>query len=98
MAKDFKIGNPAERFITAPIQNTPEPAEQRERKAPATVQNEPKQEETATRQYRIVLVEKRTERLQLLVAPTLKAKLKAAAQEQGKSVNDLIHNILENNL
>lgn len=39
-------------------------------------------------------IETKSERLQLLVQPSLKAKLKERAAREGTSVNDLVHNIL----
>lgn len=41
------------------------------------------------------LIEKKTRRLQLLLQPSLYEKLKKRAFEEGKSVNDTLHNILE---
>lgn len=43
-------------------------------------------------------IEKRTQRLQLVLQPSLFARVKAAAQEQGVSVNDLVHTLLEANI
>lgn len=40
-------------------------------------------------------IETKSERLQLLVQPSLKAKLKEKARQEGTSVNDLVHSILE---
>lgn len=40
-------------------------------------------------------VEKRSRRLQLLIQPSLYAKLKAKADMEGWSVNDTLHTILE---
>lgn len=40
-------------------------------------------------------IETKSERLQLLVQPSLKAKLKEKAKQEGTSVNDLVHSILE---
>ena len=44
--------------------------------------------------YRLVK-EYKTERMQLLVRPTLKEAIKKEAQAQGLSMNDLINNIFE---
>lgn len=41
-------------------------------------------------------IEKRSKRLQLLLQPSLYEKIKMRADRKGCSVNDLIHNILEN--
>ena len=43
-------------------------------------------------------IETKSERLQLLVLPSLKAKLKEKAKQEGTSVNDLVHSILEDAL
>lgn len=89
MAKDFKLNNPAERFITAPIQNTPTPAEQ-EHKAPAKVEQVPEG-------YKInpMYIETKSKRVAVLMKPSTHTGLVKMAQEQGRSVNDLINEILE---
>lgn len=43
-------------------------------------------------------IETKSERLQLLVQPSLKVKLKEKAKQEGTSVNDLVHSILEDAL
>ena len=43
-------------------------------------------------------VETKSKRLQLLVQPSIFKKLKDKAKEEGRSVNDLIHSILEKTL
>jgi len=43
-------------------------------------------------------VETKSRRLQLLVQPSLHQKLKARATAEGKSVNELVHSILEHAL
>jgi len=40
-------------------------------------------------------IETRSKRLQLLVQPSLLEKLRARAKREGRSLNDLIHSILE---
>ncbi len=40
-------------------------------------------------------IEKRSKRLQLLVQPSLHAKVKARADKEGVSVNEFIHTLLE---
>jgi hypothetical protein len=40
-------------------------------------------------------IEKKSKRLQLLIQPSLFGKVKARADREGKSVNELIHSILE---
>ena len=43
-------------------------------------------------------IETKSERLQLLIQPSLKARLKERASKEGTSVNDLVHNILQDAL
>jgi hypothetical protein len=43
-------------------------------------------------------IETKSRRLQLLVQPSLHAKLKARAETESKSINDLVHSILEDAL
>ena len=92
MAKKSFMGNPALQFITSqtsdeesqknPITTTtPAPASSR---APAGYKPDPR------------YVEVKSRRLQLVMQPSLYAKVKSAADASGKSVNDYIHNILEN--
>ena len=40
-------------------------------------------------------IETKSERLLLLIQPSLKTKLKETAKQEGTSVNDLVHSILE---
>ena len=40
-------------------------------------------------------IEKKSKRLQLLIQPSLYSKIKARADREGRSVNELIHSILE---
>ncbi len=80
--KTLNLDNPAMQFISQPI--TEEPTETG--KAPEGYKPNP------------LYVEKRSRRLQLLMQPSLHQKLKARADKQGCSINDLIHNILENEL
>ena len=81
--KDFKK-NTAELFISA--------AEEQE--APQQMQdtgaNIPKG-------YKLVK-ENKSERMQLLIRPTLKEAIKAEAEAQGLSMNDLVNNIFEEHL
>ena len=87
MAKKLNIENPALNYITtAPVEQP------QEDQVPA--QTKP----TVQEGYRVVYVEKRTERLQLLVPLSIKAKLKEEADKQGKSVNDIINTLLQEHL
>jgi hypothetical protein len=64
----------------------------REREADATTVTAP-----APKGYRVnpLYIETRSKRLQLLVQPSLLDKLKGKAKAEGRSVNDLVHSILE---
>lgn len=83
--KDFKR-SAAELFISTP-QEAPRP------------KKEPAREKAGGDLpigYKYELVrEPKSERLQLLIRPTTKAAIKAAADREGVSVNELINNILE---
>lgn len=84
MAKSFKedvttAANPALPFISSAQQEEP-PLKER---PPEGFKLNPK------------YIETKSERLQLLIQPTVKAKLKEAAQRERTSVNDLINRILE---
>ena len=84
--KSFKdsMENPAELFITKPAQ----PAQTEKLQGTA-----PKAPEGFKPNY--LYIETRSKRLQLLVQPSLLEKLKAKAQSEGRSVNDVVHLILE---
>lgn len=79
--KDFKK-NTAELFLS-----TAEPEEGKKEAAGPNIQDIPKG-------YMLVK-ENKSERMQLLVRPTLKEAIKKEAQAQGISMNDLINNIFE---
>lgn len=78
--KDFKK-NPAEIFISA-----------------AEEQENPQQMQdtgvTIPKGYKLVK-ENKSQRMQLLVRPTLKDAIRAEAEAQGLSMNDLVNNIFE---
>lgn len=82
--KSFKadLTNPAMQFISTPAE---------EREADATVTA------PAPKGYRVnpLYIETKSKRLQLLVQPSLLDKLKGKAKAEGRSVNDLVHSILE---
>ena len=85
--KTFKdsLENPAELFITKPAEK---PAETEK------VQGTPaKPPEGYKPNY--LYIETRSKRVQLLIQPSLLEKLKAKAQSEGRSVNDVVHLILE---
>ena len=83
MAKKTFINrdNPALNFISTAGQEDQEP--RTERKAPEGYKRNPE------------FIEKKTRRLQLVLQPSLYEKVKASAQQNGSSVNDYIHSILE---
>lgn len=80
-----QIENPAELFISAPQEPETKPAA-----APAK----------APEGYKLnpLYIETKSKRLQLLVQPSLLEKLRARAKAEGRSVNDLVHTILEDAL
>lgn len=83
--KSFKADlNPAMQFISTPAEGTAE-----RETAPRT--------EDAPEGYKVnpLYIEKRSKRFQLLLQPSLYNKIKARAAEQGESVNNAIHTILE---
>lgn len=81
--KSFKADlNPAMQFISTPTEDEREVAT-------ATA--------PAPEGYKVnpLYIEKRSKRLQLLIQPSLYDKIKAQADTEGCSVNDLIHRVLE---
>lgn len=87
MARKSFLDNPALQFITdqgtAQENNCAEPIMPSAEAAPEGYKLNP------------AYIEKKTRRLQLVLQPSLYNKVKAMADEAGKSVNDLIHTILE---
>lgn len=80
--KSFKADlNPAMQFISTPAEE-----------APATTTTAP-----APAGYKVnpLYIETKSKRLQLLVQPSLLEKLKGKAKAEERSVNDLVHSILE---
>ena len=93
--KTFKDSiNPAMSFISQ------ESIDKAEGEAPATAEETAKRPAKAPEGYKLnpLYIETKSERLQLLVQPSLKAKLKEKAKQEGTSVNDLVHSILEDAL
>ncbi len=78
--KEFKT-NPAMQFISAP----------EEKEAPRKKEAEPL---TAPEGY-VLVREGKSARMQLLIRPTTKQKLKALADAKGVSVNDLANTIFD---
>lgn len=81
MKKSFidSIENPAEMFITPAAETDTE----RSKRPPQGYKFNPE------------YIETRSKRVQLLMQPSLYKKLKARAKREKRSVNDLIHSILE---
>ena len=82
------IENTAELFISKPAE------------APAPAQKEEVQAGKAPEGYHInpLYIENKSKRLQLLVKPSTAEKLRAKAQREGRSVNDIVNTILEDAL
>jgi len=82
--KSFK-DNPALQFLSTPQEEeTAQPeAVQKPAKAPAGYKLNP------------LYIETKSKRLQLVLQPSLLAKVKERAKEQGLSVNEFVHRILE---
>ena len=80
--KDFSnIENPALQFISK--EETPQTQKQTDNKTPEGYKVNPE------------YIEKKSRRLQLLMQPSLYKLLKERALEEGTSVNNLIHELLE---
>lgn len=86
--KSFKADlNPAMQFISTPTEETAT-----REGTPATTTIAP-----APDGYKVnpLYIETKSKRLQLLIQPSLLEKLKGKAKADGRSVNDLVHSILE---
>lgn len=81
--KSFNIENPAEQFISKPIERIEEAKVEASEEAPKGYKLNPK------------YIEKKDRRLQLLLQPSVYDAIKAKAESQGKSVNNFIHELLE---
>lgn len=86
MAKKTFKDNPALQFISTAEEET----EEREQTAEAVPAKAPEG-------YHInpLYIENKSKRLQLLVKPSTVEKLRAKAQREGRSVNDIVNTILE---
>ena len=84
MAKKSFKDNPALQFISTP---------EREQTTEAT----PTAPTKAPEGYKLnpLYVEKRTQRLQLVLQPSLYERVKSKAQTQGVSINEFIHQLLD---
>lgn len=100
--KSFVAGNPALQFISEHKEEAVTPAI----KEPAEPVKEKADIAAASRTEAVpegfkpnpLYIEKKTRRLQMLMQPSLHAKVKEAADEAGLSVNDYIHRVLEEKL
>lgn len=92
--KDFKavMGNPAERFFTAPAQPSPveveKPAESVAAKKKGTHNTQPTHKTKDS-------TERKTQRAQFLLYPELFADVKKIAHMEQKSVNAIVNGLLE---
>lgn len=93
--KDFKKPNVAEQFISGSAKE--EPALKKPTKPKTTRKASGETTGEVKRGYKLVR-ETKSERLQLLIRPSLKEDLKKAARVSGVSVNDLINTILEESI
>lgn len=86
MAKKSFKDNPALQFISSAAEETPATPAQ---KAPTTAK--------APEGYKLnpLYVETKSKRLQLVLQPSLLARVKERAGEQGLSVNEYVHRILD---
>ena len=85
--KSFKADlNPAMQFISTPAEETTTGAGE----GVASTKDAPEG-------YKLnpIYIETKSKRLQLLIQPSLLDKLKRKAKAEGRSVNDLVHSILE---
>ena len=100
--KSFVQGNPALQFISKPEETKEEPKKESKPVEPVKEKTEPAAviQTDAPEGYKVnpYYIEKKTRRLQLLMQPSLHAKVKEAADADGVSVNDFIHKVLENYL
>lgn len=86
------IDNPALQFIsTAEPEETPQ-----EEREPTPLQARPAEKPPAGYKVNPLYVETKSRRLQLVLQPSLYDKVKAGAAAAGLSVNEYVHQILEN--
>lgn len=85
------IENPALQFISAA-----EPKKIRQEERKPTAQPKPAEKPPAGCKINPLYVETKSRRLQLVLQPSLYDKVKAGATAAGLSVNEYVHQILEN--
>lgn len=90
--KSFIGDNPALQFISTA---EPEETQQEERKTPPA---QPRPAEKPPEGYKLnpLYVETKSRRLQLVLQPSLYERVKAGAAAAGLSVNEYVHQILDN--
>lgn len=89
-------GNPAMRFITQPQerpQSPTEPAEEQQH-IPGGEQTEPLQRPT----QRFIYAERKSQRVQLIMQPSVIERAKAAAESENISLNEYIHRAITEKL
>ena len=84
--------NPALQFISSAMQDTEGGSAQSENPEPRA--------ETIPEGYKLDtrFIEKRTQRVQLLMQPSLLKKAKTKARRNGQSLNDYVHTLIEKDL
>ena len=98
--KTFKDAlNPAKDFISTTAEVKDNVKEELTEKIPAP-ESEGKPATKAPEGYKLnpLYVETKSKRLQLLIQPSLLKKVKDKAMSEGKSVNELVHSILQDAL
>ena len=98
--KTFMQGNPALQFITESTNQTKEEPKKPQEPIKEVAEAAPANQSEAPEGFKMnpLYREKKTRRVQLLMQPSLHAKVKEAAAEAGLSVNDYIHRALEDYL
>ena len=81
--KNFNLENPAMQFISTPAETVKKEEAETIAPAPEGFKINP------------LYLEKKSRRLQLLMKPSIYEKLKARADGEGNSVNDVVNNLIE---
>ena len=81
--KNFNLENPAMQFISTPAEEVKTGKAEAIAPAPEGFKINP------------LYLEKKSRRLQLLMKPSIYEKLKARADREGNSVNDVVNNLIE---
>ena len=83
------MSNPAMRFITQPQERPQEPTEATEPPQPITRQGHTEPPQRATQRF--VYAERKSQRVQLVMQPSVIERAKAAAEAENISLNEYIH-------